>query len=328
MKTVDVAILGAGSWGTAMAIQLARSGRSVLLWSHQLKHVEDMVNHRANRRYLPTSTFPEKLQVSADLHYCSNAARDVIIAVPSHAFSEVILQLKEPSSLSWLTKGFDPSTHQLLSQLVSDRFGASLPHAIITGPSFAREVAEGLPTALVVASHDQHYQRHIQTLLHNPPLRVYLSKDLLGVQLCGIVKNVLAIACGMSDGLGYGANAKAVLITRGLTEMKALGLAMGASPDTFMGLAGVGDLVLTCTDNQSRNRQFGLHLGKGLSIPEAIKKIGQVIEGQTNAAHICTIAADKKIEMPICQAVNNVLKGIQTVKAAALSLMERAVRDE
>lgn len=327
MQKEVIAILGAGSWGTAIAIQLARSGHSVMLWSHQSQHVKEMQEQAVNGRYLPAIPFPETLLPCDDLQHCMSTAHDIIVAVPSHAFATVLAQIKQkPSALSWLTKGLDPTTHQLLSQLVKDRYGEAFPLAIIAGPSFAREVAEGLPTALVIASCHTAYQQHLSTLLHHAPLRIYLSADLIGVQLCGIVKNVLAIACGISDGLGYGANAKALLITRGLAEMSALGLSMGASRETFTGLAGMGDLVLTCTDNQSRNRQFGLQLGKGISISEASKTVNQVIEGQSNAAQVCALALEKNIEMPICEAVNAILQGVQTAQEAADSLMQRSAR--
>nr|MBA2652402.1 NAD(P)-dependent glycerol-3-phosphate dehydrogenase [Tatlockia sp.] len=202
------------------------------------------------------------------------------------------------------------------------------PIAIISGPSFASEVANFLPTALTLASNNLTYQKSIQTLLHRSNLRVYLSSDLIGVQLCGAVKNVLAIACGISDGLGFGANAKAALITRGLAEMTRLGIKMGAREETFMGLAGVGDLVLTCTDNQSRNRRFGLELGNGVDLVEAERKIGQVVEGKYNAAQIVKLAEQAQVEMPICTQVNALLEGQITPQQATINLMTRSPRDE
>lgn len=324
-----VAILGAGSWGTAIAIHIAQSGRSVLLWAHDKQHVSDMRTDRFNTRYLPNNPFPSMLVPIDDLAQCMQQASEVIIAVPSHAFLSLLHKLPQRmQGLAWLTKGIDPETHTLLSDAVNKKWGEHYPIAIISGPSFAGEVAQGLPTALVVAGNNLEYQQSIRHLLHQKNMRVYLSDDWVGVQLCGAVKNILAIACGISDGLNYGANAKAALITRGLAEMSRLGLALGARPDTFMGLAGVGDLVLTCTDNQSRNRRFGLQLGEGIDSSTAEKNIGQVVEGKYNAIQICALAAKHHIDMPICQEVNAVLQGKYTPTEAVSHLMQRPPRDE
>lgn len=325
-----IAVLGAGSWGTAIAIHLSRAGHRVLLWSHSPEHVNTMKQDRANARYLPNIPFPETLIPTADCiqSIISNAA-EVIIAVPSHAFTTLLSTLPKPAhGIAWLTKGLDPKHHQFLSQSILDRWGATYPFVVISGPSFAREVADGLPTALVIASHSTAYSNTIQGLLHHNHVRVYQTDDTLGVQLCGAVKNVLAIACGISDGLNYGANARAALITRGLSEMCRLGTASGALAETFMGLAGVGDLVLTCTDNQSRNRRFGLLLGEGKSVKAAERSIGQVVEGKYNAAQVCGLAKHHHIEMPICEAVNAMLQGNLTAKSAAEALMSRPPKHE
>ena len=274
MKTTTIAVLGAGSWGTAVAIHMASVGHRVMLWGHTPQHVSVMLKQRSNQQYLPDVPFPHTLIPTADLDSCLKQATQIIIAVPSHAFASLLPQFTvQPVGLTWLTKGIDPVTHMLLSQLVAEKWGASLPIAVISGPSFAREVAKALPTAIVIAGNDPAYLKTMRTILHQDNMRVYLSDDFIGVQLCGAVKNVLAIACGVSDGLNYGANAKAALITRGLAEMSRLGIRLGAQPDTFIGLAGVGDLVLTCTDDQSRNRRFGLQLGRGVSLIEAEKHI-------------------------------------------------------
>ena len=329
MKTTTIAILGAGSWGTAVAIHLSAAGHHVMLWGHDPQHVLDMQTHHCNRRYLPDSTFPDTLFPTVDLNDCLKIATYVILAVPSHAFTSVLAQFKAPPvHLSWITKGLDPHTQLLLSQWVAEKWGASLPIAVISGPSFAREVAQALPTALVMAGNNASYLQTMQHLFHHGNVRVYLSDDYVGVQLCGAVKNVLAIACGISDGLHYGANAKAALITRGLAEMSRLGIRLGAKPETFMGLAGVGDLVLTCTDDQSRNRRFGLEVGRGASIPDAEKHVGQVVEGKYNAAQVCALALQYEVEMPICTAVNALLEGRVSAKQAVLNLMMRPPRDE
>lgn len=329
MNKKTLALLGAGSWGTAVAIHLAKTGHRVLLWGHNPQHVNLMAKEQENQRFLPDIIFPKNLIPTVELNQCVLEADHVIIGVPSHAFAEVLAQIKKPSQgLTWLTKGVDPQTHQLLSELVTSHFGSSFPQAIISGPSFAKEVARFLPTALTLAGNNLEYQKEIHQLFHHENIRVYLSDDLIGVQLCGAVKNILAIACGISDGLGFGANAKAALITRGLTEMSRLGLSMGAKPETFLGLAGVGDLVLTCTDDQSRNRRFGLLLGKGISINDSEQQIGQVVEGKHNAAQICAIAKKNRIEMPICEQVNALLKGKINAQKAVHNLMSRPARQE
>lgn len=326
---ISIAILGAGSWGTAVAIHLSRAGYFVRLWAHRPEHIMDLQTHRCNRRFLPDVLFPDTLTPMADLNACITDATHVIIATPSHAFSSVLSQFsKPPTQLAWLTKGLDPSTHLLLSQLVANKWGESLPIAVISGPSFAREVARALPTALLLAGNNTDYLKELQTILHWDNLRVYLSDDVIGVQWCGAVKNVLAIACGISDGLQYGANAKAALITRGLAEMSRLGVCLGAKPDTFMGLAGIGDLVLTCTDDQSRNRRFGLEIGRGVSILQAEQRIGQVVEGKHNAAEVCNIAQQYNVEMPICSTVQALIDEKTTAATAVMALMNRPPRGE
>jgi glycerol-3-phosphate dehydrogenase (NAD(P)+) len=329
MNKKIIALLGAGSWGTAVAIHLAHIGHQVLLWSHDPQHVALMEQQRVNPRYLPDVPFPQSLSPVSDFNQCIKKADYVFIAVPSHAFSELIMKMEAPpEGLSWLTKGIDPQSHLLLSDLVSQHFGQALPQAIITGPSFANEVAQGLPTAITLASNNSEFQKNIRNLLHHDNVRVYLSEDLIGVQICGAIKNVLAIGCGLSDGLGYGANAKAALITRGLAEMQRLGRALGARPETFLGLAGVGDLVLTCTDDQSRNRRFGLLLGTNVSINEAEQQIGQVVEGKTNASQVCYLAKQHQVEMPICEQINALIEGKITPKEVAYNLMNRPPRGE
>jgi glycerol-3-phosphate dehydrogenase (NAD(P)+) len=330
MKNQTIAVLGAGSWGTAVAIHLARTGHHVLLWAHTPQHANDLLADHCNRRYLPDIIFPDTLTPTAHLDECIETAPDkhLIIATPSHAFEQVLSQITQrPKQLSWLTKGVDPVTHKLLSRLVSEKWGNDLPIAIISGPSFAREVAQGLPTALVIASNNTAYSKTLRAIFHHDNLRVYLSDDYIGVQLCGAVKNVLAIACGVSDGLHFGANAKAALITRGLAEMSRLGACLGAKQDTFIGLAGVGDLVLTCTDNQSRNRRFGLEIGRGIPLLEAEQHIGQVVEGKHNAAQVCAIAHQFGVDMPICKEVNDLLTGHITAHQAVTNLMTRPPRD-
>lgn len=322
-------MLGAGSWGTAVAVHLCAIGHRVLLWGHKPEHVALMEQQQANEQYLPGVPFPEGLIPHSNLNQCLQIADEVMIAVPSHAFASLLAQIEKPlHGLTWLTKGVDPVNHQLLSELVAQRYGTQFPVAVISGPSFAKEVARFLPTALTLAGNNTAYQKRIHQILHRDNVRVYLSDDLIGVQLCGAVKNVLAIACGISDGLGYGANAKAALITRGLAEMSRLGISFGARQETFIGLAGVGDLVLTCTDDQSRNRRFGLLLGQNVPIDEAEKQIGQVVEGKYNAAQICALAQQKKLEMPICEQIHLLLENKINGKQAVTNLMKRPAKTE
>ncbi|MGQ3888752.1 NAD(P)H-dependent glycerol-3-phosphate dehydrogenase [Legionella sp. CNM-1927-20] len=329
MKKSTIAILGAGSWGTAVAIHLAHYGNPVMLWGHTPEHVEEMQQLRQNKRYLPSISFPDLISPTASLTTCLKEASFVIAAVPSHAFSELLSRLDKPvNGFAWLTKGLDPTTNYLLSDLVAKRWGKSYPIGVISGPSFAKEVAHFLPTAVTLAGNNLDFQKKLLNLLHQQNLRVYLSTDVIGVELCGAVKNVLAIACGISDGLGFGANAKAALITRGLAEMGRLGKRLGAREETFLGLAGVGDLVLTCTDNQSRNRRFGLQLGQNVSVEEAEKAIGQVVEGKYNATQVCTLARQLQVEMPICIQVESLLKNEVTPLQAVNNLMNRSARSE
>lgn len=329
MNSKTIAMLGAGSWGTAVAIHLANSGHRVLLWGHNPQHIALMKQQRANPGYLPDVIFPDLLIPTEQLDDCVQQADYVMIAVPSHAFASLLSQINSiPSGLAWLTKGVDPVSHQLLSELVAARFGIHFPVAVISGPSFAKEVARFLPTALTLSGNNLDFQANIHQLMHHDNVRVYLSDDLVGVQLCGAIKNILAIACGISDGLGYGANAKAALITRGLAEMSRLGISMGAKQDTFIGLAGVGDLVLTCTDDQSRNRRFGLLLGQQVAIEEAERRIGQVVEGKHNAAQICALAKKQGIEMPICEQINALLENKIAAKQVVYNLMSRPAREE
>lgn len=324
MKKTDVTVLGAGSWGTAIAIHLASLGNNVMLWGHQPRHIKEMKNARCNLRYLPNIRFPANLIPNANLNACVANSKIIFFAVPSYAFADILNKLpKSISGLSWLTKGMDPHSNKFLSQLVADTFSTKFPIAVISGPSFAHEVAEHLPTALTLAGNDLTYQTMIQNLLHGNNMRVYLSNDIIGVQICGTVKNVLAIACGISDGLGFGANAKAALITRGLDEMTRLGLQLGGSAATFKGLAGIGDLVLTCTNDKSRNRRFGLYVGNGLDLATAEKNIGQVIEGLHNCTQVYLIAKQWQVDMPIAFHVHAILSGQITARQAAMSLINR-----
>ena len=327
MNSKTIAVLGAGSWGTAVAIHFASFGHRVLLWSRDKQHAANLNAQHENKHYLPGISFPKHLEAEAELIRCAEQADFVIIAVPSHGFANLITKLPQSlNGIAWLSKGIDPESHSLLSELVASRWGSQFPMAVISGPSFANEVARQLPTALVIAGNHNEYSNAIRELFSQKTIRTYLSHDLIGIQLCGAIKNVLAIACGVSDGLVFGANAKAALITRGLAEMTRLGSAYGAQQETFVGLAGVGDLVLTCTDNQSRNRRFGLLIGEGLSILDAEKNIKQVVEGRYNAKQINYLAHQRGIELPICQYVHQLIQGTVSAEQAAQELMNRPLQ--
>jgi glycerol-3-phosphate dehydrogenase (NAD(P)+) len=322
------AVLGAGSWGTALAVQLARRGHRVLLWGRSPGHMAQLAAERVNARYLPGVALPPAIEPTASLEEV-RAAADLLLAVPSHAFAATIVALGPgPRRLAWATKGLEEGTGRLLHEVAAEYLGGEAHLAALSGPTFAREVAAGLPTAVTVAANDAGHAERIAALLHGGPFRVYTSSDLTGVGLGGAVKNVIAIAAGMADGLGLGANSRAALITRGLAEIMRLGRKLGARTDTLMGLAGLGDLVLTATDDQSRNRRFGLALAHGQSPAAAAAQIGQVVEGAPAAAAVRALAARHGVEMPICEQVCRVLRDAVAPRDAVAALMERARRRE
>lgn len=327
-----IAVLGAGSWGTALAVLLARNGHRTLLWGHDAAHVARLSHARCNAAFLPDITFPDNIELHEDLLVAARTAQHFLIVVPSHGFRAILMALQPHlpagAMVAWATKGMDADSGTLLSQVADTILGASWPTGIVSGPSFAKEVAQGLPTAITVASARIEVAEAIAPWLRNDRVRVYTSLDRVGVELGGAVKNIMAIATGISDGLGYGANARAALITRGLTEMRRLGAAMGAKPETFMGLAGLGDLVLTCTDNQSRNRQVGLALGKGRPLHLALADLGQVAEGVTTARTVQALARQWKVDMPITEQVARVLFDALPPQAAVEALLRREPRTE
>ena len=306
-----IAVLGAGSWGTALAIHLANNGHAVKLWGHNPKQIEHLDVDRENAKYLPGVPFPNLLSSTASLEQALSGAELILIAVPSHAFRDLILKIKpllKPNArIAWATKGLELETGQLLHNVIAEILGPSTPSAVLSGPSFALEVAHGQPTAITMASASEAFATDLVALFHSTHFRPYSSQDIIGVQLGGAIKNVLAIAAGLAEGLGFGANARAALITRGLSEMIRLGTALGGRPETLMGLSGVGDLILTCTDNQSRNRRFGLGLGEGKERQVIIDEIGQEIEGIPTALTIHKLADEYGIEMPITQQVYRIL---------------------
>ncbi|CAI1069735.1 NAD(P)H-dependent glycerol-3-phosphate dehydrogenase [Serratia grimesii] len=335
MNTVNASmtVIGAGSYGTALAITLARNGHSVVLWGHNPEQIQKMQHDRCNQAFLPDVTFPDMLLLEADLARALAASRDVLVVVPSHVFGDVLRQLKPhlrpDARIVWATKGLEAETGRLLQDVAREALGDAIPLAVVSGPTFAKELAAGLPTAIALASTDAQFAEDLQLLLHcGKSFRVYSNPDFIGVQLGGAVKNVIAIGAGMSDGIGFGANARTALITRGLTEMSRLGSALGADPSTFMGMAGLGDLVLTCTDNQSRNRRFGIMLGQGKGVQEAQDSIGQVVEGYRNTKEVLALAQRYGVEMPITEQIYQVLYCHKNAREAALSLLGRTRKDE
>jgi glycerol-3-phosphate dehydrogenase (NAD(P)+) len=327
-----VAVLGAGSWGTALAVQFARTGRPVRLWGRDAAQVADMARRRCNTRYLDGVEFPAALAVEAQLPAALAGARDALIVVPSHAFrallGELAPHLTPDLHVAWATKGFELETGKLPHQIAAEVLGPERRVAVLSGPTFAREVGAGLPTAMTVASPDAAYAQALARELSAANFRAYSSTDILGVEIGGAVKDVLAVGAGLSDGLGFGANTRVALITRGLKEMTRLGTRLGAQPATFMGLAGLGDLVLTCTDDQSRNRRLGLLLAAGHDPEVALGMIGQAVEGYAAARAIRSVAAQASVEMPLCEGVYRVLYERLPAKDAVRELMSRPVKAE
>ena len=326
-----LAVLGAGSWGTALALLLCRNGHRVRLWDHAPEQILALDRDGENRRYLRGFPLPPKLRPVAELAAALEGVSELLVVVPSHAFAAVLRRLPDrlPAGLgiTWATKGFEPHTGRLLHQVAEEILG-SRDLAVVSGPSFAREVAKGLPTAVTVASRRPKHAQRIAGYLHNDHFRAYTSDDLVGVQVGGAAKNVLAIAAGIADGLGFGANTRSALITRGLAELIRLGTGLGGRRETFMGLAGLGDLVLTCTDDQSRNRRMGLALAQGLSVEEAKREIGQEVEGVITTRAVDAIAHRLGVEMPICNQVFGVLYEGRTPEQATRNLLMRSSKAE
>lgn len=327
-----IAIFGAGSWGTALALLLSGNGHSVLLWGHLEDHMRVLAEDRCNRRYLPGVAFPDSLATTGELAAAAIFADLWLLVVPSHAFRallETLLPLRCPTTrIAWATKGLELDSGLPLHAVVGEVLGVATPAAVLSGPTFAGEVAAGQPTAITVASQSADFAAELAALLHNPRFRPYTSTDIIGVELGGSIKNVLAIAAGVADGLGYGANARAALITRGLAEMMRLGMTLGGRPDTLMGLSGVGDLILTCTDNQSRNRRFGLGLGQGLSRDTVIQSIGQEIEGIPTTRIVHELARRHDLDMPITEQTYRILYEGLTPAEAVTNLLLRDPKPE
>ncbi len=327
-----IAIIGAGSWGTALALQFARSGRRVRLWDIDTEQLAIIAAERINTRYLPNAPFPDNIEVRDDLESCLDNVSDIVVVVPSHGLRDTLQKLQplldDSARVCWATKGFELSTGKLPHEVAAEVLGDNHAMAVLSGPTFAKEVGAGLPTAMTIASPDTTFAEDLAEAISKDNFRAYTSSDMIGVEVGGAVKNVLAIGAGISDGLGFGANTRIALINRGLVEMVRLGVALGAKQDTFMGLAGMGDLVLTCTDDQSRNRRTGLMLASGKSIEEAQQEIGQVVEGVLAAKAVKQVADKLSVEMPICQQIYRVLYEGVSPREAVTALMSRTLKPE
>lgn len=328
-----ISVIGAGSYGTALAIALSRNGFPVYLWSHNSEHCYQMQNTRQNDRFLPDIPFPTSLHIESDLASAVKKSRDLLIVVPSHVFGDILDKIRPHLTpqhrIIWATKGLERDTGRLLQQVVEEKLGTQYPLAVLSGPTFAKELAAGMPTAIALGCQDPEFAEQLQARIHcSKHFRVYVNTDMIGVQLGGAVKNVIAIAAGIADGMGFGANARTALITRGLAEISRLGLSLGAKANTFMGMSGLGDLVLTCTDNQSRNRRFGMMLGQGISSEQAMEQIGQVVEGFYNTKEARLLAERQGVEMPITEQIYQVLFHQKSAQDMAKSLLGRDRKGE
>lgn len=322
-----IGVCGSGSWGTALAAALARNTTDkVLLWGREADILQEISAKHLNNKYLPGIVLPSNIGSCKDIKTLLECVNDILVVVPSKAFVDVLRILKPHLQahhrIIWATKGLEAQRGRFLHEVVEEELGAQQIYAILAGPSFASEVAKQLPTAVTIATKDEKFGLDLLKYFHSDTFRVYLSNDIIGVQVGGVIKNILAVASGLSDGLGYGANARAALITRGIVEMLRFGTALGARPETLHGLAGVGDVILSCTDSQSRNRRFGLALAKGLSIADAETEIGTV-EAMHNAAEITRLASEHGVEMPIAELVHKIFINEVTPQQAVQNLITR-----
>jgi glycerol-3-phosphate dehydrogenase (NAD(P)+) len=327
---MNITVMGAGAWGTALAVNLSAQHK-VTLWARKPEHVAEMHSKHANKIYLPDVRLPSQLVVSSDLAAALHEVELVILAVPVSGMRDAlqrVAKLQHACGVVWLCKGFESGTGLLPHQVVEAELPAAFPRGVLSGPSFAQEVARGLPTALVLASHDEDFARTTAQALHHSRLRIYASNDVVGVEVGGAVKNVLAIAAGICDGMGLGYNARAALITRGLAEVARLGVKLGGRAETLAGLSGAGDLILTCTGDLSRNRQVGLLLAQQHTLPEILHRLGHVAEGVYTVREVHQMAQRMGVDMPICEAVYRVVYEQVPVSAVLAELLNRAPGSE
>ena len=325
---MNIAILGAGAWGTALAVALSGKHR-IALWARDPASARELAGERRNRRYLPEIELPPAVVPTAEFAAAIAGAQLLLVATPTAGLRDTLLRVKAVVvPVVWACKGFEADTGTLPHRMVVAELGASRPCGVLSGPSFALEVARGQPTALTLASSNAGFAREMAGALHQPRLRVYYSTDVVGVEVGGAVKNVMAIATGICDGLGLGLNARAALITRGLAEMTRLGLHLGGSAETFMGLAGAGDLILTCTGDLSRNRRVGLMLAAGKTLDNILAELGHVAEGVHSARAVQRLARESGVDMPITDGVCAVLFGGMPARDAVHQLLARDPRSE
>jgi glycerol-3-phosphate dehydrogenase (NAD(P)+) len=322
-----IAVLGAGAWGTSIASVLA-ARLDVTLWARDPVQAQGIARSRRNERYLTGIELPASLIVSADFEAAISKAELLLAATPVAGLRELFKRLQSRTSLVWLCKGFEEGSGLLPHQIAAEILGDAASVGALSGPSFAEEVARGLPCALTLAAKDAGFARAAAALLHGGRMRVYYSADLIGVEIGGAVKNVMAIAAGISDGLRLGQNARAALITRGLAEITRLGVALGGLPETLMGLAGAGDLILTATGDLSRNRRVGLELAAGRKLDEILNGLGHVAEGVRSAKEVFSLAKKKNVDMPVTEAVHAVLEGQLKPAAAVERLLSRDAKSE
>lgn len=330
----NIAVIGAGAWGTALAIHLARCGHRVNLWTHSSEQAKQLRVQRENAKYLRGIPFPENLTISSEFETVLTDVEAVLLVVPSHVFRETLHQVKQVLAgrnvhFAWATKGFEPDSAMLLHEIAQQELGEAQPMAVLSGPTFAAEVAKGLPTAMVSASESEAEAQFWARIFHHANFRMYTQRDMVGVEIGGAYKNIMAIATGLSDGLKLGANARAALIARGMAEMMRLGEALGGHAETFMGLAGLGDLVLTCTDDLSRNRRFGLQLAQNPGgADEIMVSIGQVVEGVKAVKAVKRIADRYQLDLPIMEEVYRIINDECSPEEAVHELMARDGRPE
>jgi glycerol-3-phosphate dehydrogenase (NAD(P)+) len=332
-KKIDsIAVLGAGSWGTALACVAAENANHVVLWTNEAEHAAQLHTDGTNEQFFPGIILPDNIEFTHDIRYAVSGKCMVLIVVPSHAFRNTITAIKpwveKHATIVWATKGLDPQTGLFLDKVADEVLDDKHPLAVISGPSFAQEVMLKHFTAVVVASYDEATSIRVRDVFSTPYFRIYLQNDIVGVEIGGVLKNIIAFAVGAADGLQLGANARAALITRGFSEMLRLGKALGANEKTLAGLSGLGDLILTATDNLSRNRRLGLALGQGMPLPAALKDIGQEVECVNTTDNIYKMIKKLNIDAPICEHVYLVLNGKQTAQEALSALLSRDLKVE
>lgn len=325
-----IAVLGAGAWGTALALAF-HGPHAVTLWARNTAHVGAMRSERENRRYLPGVPLPDTLNLTDDLAEAARGADLHLVVTPLSGLREAVRRLQQiqpGTPLVWACKGLEAGSGRLPHEIVAEELGEDAPCGVLTGPSFAAEVARGQPTAITLASRDADFIERWLPILHQPLLRVYANNDLVGAEIGGAIKNVMAIAAGVSDGMGFGLNARAALITRGLAEIARLAVALGGRPETLMGLAGMGDLILTCTGDLSRNRRVGLALAQGKTLDDILRELGHVAEGVSTAREVAALAARHGVEMPLCEAVDALLHQGLSAEQAVDQLLARDPKHE